>query len=67
MSTDTKWNGIAKQLSNKLGVNVFVPSDRLYIYDNGSIVIGSNLLKRWVLGNYLYQERNGYYEKSWFF
>lgn len=67
MSTDTKWNGIAKQLSNKLGVNVFVPSDRLYIYDNGSIVIGSNLLKRWVFENYLYQERNEYYEKSWFF
>ena len=67
MSTDTKWNGIAKQLSNKLGVNVFVPSDRLYIYDNGSIVIGSNLLKRWVLGNYLYQERNEYYEKGWVF
>lgn len=67
MSTDTKWNGIAKQLSNKLGVNVFVPSDRLYIYDNGSIVIGSNLLKRWVFENYLYQERNEYYEKGWVF
>lgn len=33
----------------------------------GSIVIGSNLLKRRVFGNYLYQERNEYYEKSWFF
>ncbi|MDE6903376.1 MAG: hypothetical protein K2P76_00245 [Lachnospiraceae bacterium] len=41
-STGANPNGIAQQLSNKLGVNVLAPSDTLYIYPNGTIVIGPN-------------------------
>ena len=41
-STGAKQNGIAQQLSNKLGVKVLAPSDTLYIYPNGSTVIGPN-------------------------
>ena len=41
-STGAKSDGIAQQLANKLGVNVLAPSDTLYIYPNGSTVIGPN-------------------------
>ena len=41
-STGAKSDGIAQQLANKLGVEVMAPSDTLYIYPNGSTVIGPN-------------------------
>ncbi|MBP3459528.1 MAG: RHS repeat-associated core domain-containing protein, partial [Lachnospiraceae bacterium] len=41
-STGAKPDGIAQQLANKLGVDVLAPSDTLYIYQNGSTVIGPN-------------------------
>ena len=41
-STGAKSDGIAQQLANKLGVDVMAPSDTLYIYPNGSTVIGPN-------------------------
>ncbi len=41
-STGAKVNGIAQNLSNKLGVNVLAPSDTLYIHPNNTMTIGSN-------------------------
>ncbi len=44
-STGAKSDGIAQQLANKLGVDVLAPSDTLYIYPNGTIVIGPSPYK----------------------
>lgn len=41
-STGANSNGIAQHLSNKLGVNELAPTDTLYIYPNGTTVIGPN-------------------------
>ncbi|MBD5461986.1 MAG: RHS repeat-associated core domain-containing protein, partial [Lachnospiraceae bacterium] len=41
-STGAKSDGIAQQLANKLGVDVLAPSNTLYIFQDGSTVIGPN-------------------------
>ena len=39
-STGAKANGIAQHLANKLGVDVIAPSDTLYVFWDGRLVIG---------------------------
>lgn len=51
-STGKDPNGFAQNLANKMGVSVMAPSDTLYIYPNGKVVIGPNQFKntgKWVV------------------
>ncbi len=44
-------NGFAQNLANKMGVVVRAPSDKLFIYPNGKMVIGKSQFKntgRWI-------------------
>jgi hypothetical protein len=50
-STGKEAKGFAQNLANKMGVSVMAPSDTLYIYPNGKVVIGSNPFKstgKWI-------------------
>lgn len=51
-STGTEPKGFAQNLANKMGVSVMAPSDTLYIYRNGKMIIGNNPLKntgKWII------------------
>lgn len=50
-STGKESKGFAQNLANKMGVSVMAPSDTLYIYPNGKVVIGPNQFKntgKWI-------------------
>lgn len=50
-STGKEAKGFAQNLANKMGVSVMAPSDTLYIYPNGKVVIGPSQFKntgKWI-------------------
>lgn len=68
-STGKEFKGFAQNLANKMGVSVMAPSDTLYIYPNGKVVIEPNQFKIQVNGLHIIRKgsvENEYYKTRLF-